>query len=341
MPIYKATGKKDGLQKYNIRINYMHNGDSKQLTRTAYGFEAAKDLERKLTDEVKNPETQPVKKMTVQQLYDKYIKAKQYEVRETTLDRYKQNYDYFVMPTFKNARIDKITPPMLEKWKLSMEEKDLSLSTKRQAFNAFRALFVYAIKMEYYFAKNPVSKMGNFKNNSEVKKEMDFYTVDEFIQFINKAKLQAEERQKKYRDLSEWDFYVFFNIAFYTGLRKGEIYGLTWNDIDGSYLSVKRSISQRLKGDDRILPPKNKASYRTLQMPLPLIQILKEHKKRQSHLENFKDSDIICGGKRSIRDTTLQRRSKQYATTAGIKTIRIHDFRHSHVSVLANENINI
>ena len=121
----------------------------------------------------------------------------------------------------------------------------------------------------------------------------------------------------------------------------GEIYGLTWNDINGAYLSVKRSISQRLKGEDRILPPKNKASYRILQMPLPLIQILKEHKKRQSHLENFTDNDIICGSKRSIRDTTLQRISKEYSRIAGIKTIRIHDFRHSHVSVLANENINI
>jgi len=42
-----------------------------------------------------------------------------------------------------------------------------------------------------------------------------------------------------------------------------------------------------------------------------------------------------------VRDTTVQRKNEKYAKMAGLKVIRIHDFRHSHVSVLANENINI
>jgi len=76
-------------------------------------------------------------------------------------------------------------------------------------------------------------------------------------------------------------------------------------------------------------------------MPLPLIRILKEHKKRQAQLKNFTDDYRICGAERSVRDTTVQRKNEKYAKMAGLKVIRIHDFRHSHVSVLANENINI
>ena len=69
MPIYKVDGKKDGLQKYNVRINYMtDSGQAKQFTRTAYGLEAAKDLERNLNDEIKNKEETVAKKMTVQKL---------------------------------------------------------------------------------------------------------------------------------------------------------------------------------------------------------------------------------------------------------------------------------
>ena len=50
MPIYKMDGKKDGLQKYRVRINYVDNaGKSRQIDRVAYGKEAAKDLERQLT----------------------------------------------------------------------------------------------------------------------------------------------------------------------------------------------------------------------------------------------------------------------------------------------------
>ena len=76
-------------------------------------------------------------------------------------------------------------------------------------------------------------------------------------------------------------------------------------------------------------------------MPLPLIQILSEHKKRQAQLAHFTEEYRICGGERSLRDSTVQNRNKLYAKLSGLHDIRIHDFRHSHVSVLANEGINI
>jgi len=342
MPIYKTKGKKDGLQKYNVRVNYISDsGDSKQLTRVAYGLEAAKELERRLNDEIKNKDEKPEIKMTVQQLYDEFMIAKRYEVRETTVDKYRQTFMYYILPTFKDVLIDQLTPRMLQEWKFVLEQKGLSLNTKKHAFGDFRSVFNYAIKMEYYHLKNPISKIGNFKDNMTINEEMNIYTADDFKKFINAAKLIAEDRQSKNRHLSEWDFYVFFNIAFYTGLRKGEIFALKWSDIKDTYLSVKRSIAQRLKGGDRETPPKNKSSIRTLQMPLPLIQVLKEHKERQAQLKNFKEDDRICGGKKIVRSTTVQRRNELYAGAAGLKLIRIHDFRHSHVSVLANENINI
>jgi integrase len=170
---------------------------------------------------------------------------------------------------------------------------------------------------------------------------MSIYTADEFTRFIDTAQGLAKEKEAGKHDLSEWDFYVFFNIAFYTGLRKGEIHALKWSDLDEAYLSVKRSITQRLRGDDRETPPKNKYSIRTLQMPLPLIEILDEHRKRQAQIGGFTDDFRICGRTRSLRDTTLQRRNELYATLSELKVITIHDFRHSHVSVLANEGINI
>ncbi|MCL2084844.1 MAG: site-specific integrase, partial [Oscillospiraceae bacterium] len=108
-----------------------------------------------------------------------------------------------------------------------------------------------------------------------------------------------------------------------------------------THLSVKRSVKQIRKGEDRETPPKNKSSYRSLQMPLPLIQVLDEHKKRQATLKGFSDDFRVCGGGAHIRDGTINHRNELYAETAGLPRIRLHDFRHSHVSVLANEGINI
>jgi integrase len=209
-----------------------------------------------------------------------------------------------------------------------MEQMKLSINTKKKAFIYFSALMNYAVKMDY-IQKNPFVKIGNFKDVLGIRPKMNFYTPQEFSNFITTAKEIAEERGKLHNDLSEWNYYVFFNIAFYTGLRKGEIHALKWSDIDGAYLTVSRSIFQKFHGEDAETAPKNKSSIRTLQIPLPLLQILNEQKKRQQRLHNFTEDFRICN---SIKDTSIQRKNKLYSSKAGLsKTIRIHDFRHPYV----------
>ena len=336
MPIYKVNGKKDGLQRYRVRINYLSDsGEPKQLTRIVYGDTNAKNLEMRLNNDIRNKIEQPIKKMTVQELFNEFIAIKKMEVKELTIVKITENFKFYILPTFKNCRIDKISIKMLQDWKIFMEEKKLALNTKTSAFIDFRAMLKYAIRMEY-INKNPFDKTINFKDKSTVKKNMDFYTVEEFKKFINKVREIAEKKEKNEKNLSEWNFYIFFNIAFFTGLRKGEIHALKWSDIEGKYLSVKRSISQRI--GDLETSPKNPSSIRILQMPTPLIKVLEEHKERYQQLHNFTDDFRICN---NIRNGTIQIKNKLYSTSAGVKTIRIHDFRHSHVSALANANINI
>ena len=345
MPIYKIGGKKnkEGLQKYKVRINYVgDDGQKKQMSRIAYGSEDAKDMERRLAAAIKNKDKDLlIRKISVKDLFDEYIEVKQYEIRESTLDKYKRNLQCYILPTFEKTRIDKISMTMIRDWKLSIEKKNLSVTTKRNVFGDFRALLNYAVKMDY-LPVNILLKAGNFRDNSAaVRPDMGFYTADEYKLFAKASKEIAMNKQVENNDLSEWDYYVFFSIAFYTGLRKGEIHALKWSDINGAYLSVRRSISQKLKGEDRETLPKNKSSIRTLQMPLPLIEILKEHKSRQGLLPRLNVDCRVCGIDKCLRDTTLEKRNKLYAEAAGIKKIRIHDFRHSHVSLLASEGINI
>ena len=184
-------------------------------------------------------------------------------------------------------------------------------------------------------------KYGNFKDALAIKQEIKFYIPEEFKKYIDIAKQSALEKEQKEKNLYEWNYYVFFNIAFYTGLRKGEIHALRWSDIDEKYLSVKRSINQKLHKRDTETPPKNRSSIRTIQIPLPLIKILNEHKERQKQLQNFSEDNRILGNDRSIRDTSIENRNKFYSSLAKVKRIRIHDFRHSHASLLANMGINI
>ncbi|MGN0107416.1 MAG: hypothetical protein ACI4A5_06965, partial [Hominilimicola sp.] len=135
MPIYKMEGKKDGKQKYRVRINYIdREGKSKQLDRVAYGKEEAKELERKLNRDLKE---ETVKKITLKELTGEFLNVKKYEVRESSLDKMKRRLEYYVIPTLGDYRIDKLNTPILQKWKTTVEEmktstgKPLSLRTKQ------------------------------------------------------------------------------------------------------------------------------------------------------------------------------------------------------------------
>lgn len=342
MPIYKMNGTKNGKQKYRVRINYVDNlGRSKQIERVAYGMAEAKELEMRMQYEVKE---KPVTcGITLQQLYNEYVRALSPEVRESTITGNKKVFERYVLESLGQTQIKKITAPIIQNWKNEIEDvrtsqgAPLSLRYKQNIYSIFRAVLNWGVKMDY-LSQNVLVKVGNFKSGLVTEKRtIGFYTAEEFKLFSAAAKEQAICGHS----LHDWDYYVFFSIAFYTGLRKGEIHALKWSDINGSLLNVSRSITQKLKGVDRETPPKNSSSIRTLQMPLPLMEILDEHKSRYKHFKGFTEDFRICGGTRSLRDTSVENKNQLFAKLAGIKKIRIHDFRHSHVSLLANEGINI
>lgn len=346
MPIYKMEGKKDGLQRYRVRVNYTDSaGKAKQTDRIAYGKEAAKALELQLRRDIKSERTRNI---TVRQLYDEYVNVKQYEVRENTMRTIHGRLELYVIPELGDCFLNDLTAVRLQRWKQKVEQscsyknpsQKISLIMKQNIYGAFRTMLNYAVRMEY-IAKNPLLTIGNFKNPYEMKKEMTFYTPEEFRKFIAAARRAAQSAENVNGSSHEWNFYVFFSIAFYTGLRKGEIHALKWTDIDGEILHVRRSIAQKMKGGDKETPPKNRTSIRDLQMPVPLIKTLEAHRRRQEEIHGFSEDFRICGGVRCLRNTTIQQRNVMYSETAGVKTIRIHDFRHSHASLLANSGINI
>ncbi len=335
MPIYKVEGKKNGLQKYRVIVSYKDtSGKHKKAERIVYGLPEAKTAEIELQKEYEKNSTNT--RYTIKQLAAEYLETKKFKVRETSFAKTEGNLNRYILPYLENNRLDRLTTTILQKWKTTIEKGNYSITHKQNVFSEFRALLNYAVKMEY-IVKNPLLTVGNFVDPYDITSNEDkihYYTAEEFKKYIACAK-------ENNTSITDWGYYVFFNIAFYTGMRKGEINALKWSDIENDKLYVRRSIAQKLKGGDRETPPKNKSSYRTLQIPLPLIKILNEHKERQMSLSNFSEDLRVCGGIRCLRDTSLSNRNKAFAKAAGLKVIRIHDFRHTHASLLVNEGINI
>ena len=338
MPITKTNNKKDGLQQYRVRINYVDQfGKPHNRAKLVYGLAEAKQAEKDLLEEI-GKEKPATARMTVQQLYDEYILAKENEVRYSSLVKIKNCITKGVLPTLSDKQIAKLTVKQMQEWKNETAKIGFAQTTLRNYYGEFRQMLNYAVKMGY-IPKSPLTIVGNFKESFELKPKdkIQYYTAEQFIKFITEAKKAAQEKGT----INEWSYYVFFNIAFYTGARKGEIYALKWSDIDGNIMHIRRSIAQKYGKGNIETPPKNKSSYRDLQIPAPLMEILLEQKERQLQDENFKEEYRICGGIDCIRDSTVTNKNVEYANKAGLPHIRVHDFRHTHATLLVNEGINI
>lgn len=334
MPIYKDGKNKneDGLQRYKVRVNYSDSqGNYKQLTRVAYGLQQAKQLEIQLQTQQK----EPTQGLTVQGLYELYYNAKKYEVRETSLDKTETAFRIHILDFLGKYKVSKINIQSLQKWKQYVNDKNLSVRTNKNLFSELRALLNWAVKHEYML-ENPISKVDNFRDayDTSIKDKLEYYTANQFKEYIAATLKHAEH-------IDNYSFYMFFMIAFYTGMRKGEINALKWSDIEGDKINVKRSIAQKLKGEDRETPPKNKSSYRTLQCPTALCIALEQQRLRHEKTTAVTDDLRVCGGERCLRDSTLDKHNRMYAKIAGLEHIKIHSFRHSHATVLANAGINI
>mgnify|MGYP000147955386 FL=1 len=182
----------------------------------------------------------------------------------------------------------------------------------RSIHSQLSAIFNHAVKY-YGLRENPCKKagcMGKKKN-----REMQFWTKEEYLKF-------AEVMMDK-----PLSFYAF-EMLYWCGIREGELLALTPADFDFEKRTVSITKSyQRLNGQDLITTPKTEKSNRVIQMPQFLVDEIQDYLKQ---LYNIQSNNRMFTVTKSYLHHEMDRGAKE----ANIKRIRIHDLRHSHVSLL-------
>jgi len=228
-----------------------------------------------------------------------------------------------------NLNIDKI-----KKWKIWLNEKELSLQTKKSIFNTFSSLMLYAVE-KYNLEYNPLKLVENFKekNDKVIEEEkVRFMTNEEYKLFINEV---------------DEEFKIIFHFLYETGCRKGEMTSLKWKNIDFENEKVKlnTTFSRKKNGGFMIANTKNgKSKY--IDISKNLINELKELYNKMKKIDDFSKEWFVFGGIKPISYTTLARKKEETFKrlkdqNINITQITIHEFRHSSASYMISNHIPI
>lgn len=241
-------------------------------------------------------------------------------IRETSMINKRNIVDSKLLPFFGEYKLDEITPAMIRQWQSAIIERNYSQSYTRSINVAMRSLFKFAEK--YYGMSNPARNSDPI-GTEKPKNEMLFWTKEEFGKVTNVMVTRHY--------CSE----VALKILFWTGMRSGELLALTLNDIDFAEktISITKTYA-RVRGEDRIHPPKTPRSRRKITVSDSLLEVIQEYVNK---LYDYQPTDRLF----PYTIDFLRYSMNTYSKKAGVKRIRLHDLRHSHASLLIDMGVDI
>lgn len=255
--------------------------------------------------------------MTFGDFYKRYKEDVQPKVRENTWRSKEYVIEQKILPYFKDLVMREITPRDILTWQnemrsLSTSEGNSFSGTYLRTMQAqLSAIFNHAVKY-YELPRNPAVLAGPLGQHHA--DEMLFWTKDEYMTFI------PAMANKTYS-------YMAFELLYWCGIRIGELMALTPADFDfdKNKLSITKSY-QRISGRDVITKPKTPKSVRMISMPE---NVALEMKDFLDSIYGIEPSDRIFVISKSYLHHEMDRGVK----ASGVKRIRLHDLRHSHVSL--------
>lgn len=255
--------------------------------------------------------------MKLSDFMEVYFADKQNELKERTMKNKKYMMQQHIVPYFGEQMMSEISAGQIIQWQNEMQSKGFSDAYLRMIQNQLTSLFTHASRI-YDLQINPckkVKRMGSDDNRS-----LDFWTTEEYQRFI-----QTIDPEDKY--------YIIFEILFWTGCRIGELLAFTKNDIDfeRNRISITKTY-YRTGRQDMITEPKTKQSVRIIEIP----EFLK------CEIQTFVERQYgLPGNERlfPIVQEAVQHKMKRHMELAGVKKIRVHDLRHSHVAYLIHKGI--
>ena len=254
--------------------------------------------------------------------------VRQYMATLGNQNKYSSIYDknnifrIYILPKYENTTIDKLTKEELYVW-----QDELWATKNPRNGNYFSYKYLAKIRGQFGTFLTWVEQRYGIHNNlnnvikpkrTQAKKEMCFWTRKQFDSFLS--------------IVDDPTYHALFTFMFYTGRRKGELFALSKSDIKKDGIVINKSLTRKTLDGNSFGITSTKANKTQL---IPICDIVKKE------IANYKGGDkFYFGGDNPLADNTVRRKFIEYTEKSGLPRIRIHDLRHSFVSMLIHLGAN-
>ena len=235
----------------------------------------------------------------------------------STVESYESMFTEHIVPFFGRRTIERVERRDIESFAAALERQGLAASTRINTLNQLSAIFDLAIVRGSVVA-NPVRGVPRPRGG----------TVDPDIRYLSMEEVEAVLRAIPEDELGAVERPLYL-VAVMTGMRRGELLGLRWGDIDweARRIRVRRSYVRGEFG-----PPKSRRSSRSVPLTDRLAGELQRHYERSPFRA---DEDLVFTHPGSRKPGTpldgsrVLKRFKSALARAGVHDVRFHDLRHT------------
>ncbi|GGJ59171.1 tyrosine-type recombinase/integrase [Deinococcus roseus] len=273
--------------------------------------------------------------MTLGTFLETWLKVKKHRVKaKTWLDYERMVRLHLLSLQVSGLHLKGLSPLHLEGVMLSLISKGSSPALLKAALRVLKVALGQAVDWQL-LTWNPASRI---KAPLKGQREMQVWTAEQTSAFLNFCQQHAPAR------------YALFHLAITSGMRRGELLGLHWQDIDFARGELWVTCSLVQEGSRAVLSdPKTLSSKRRIVLAEDTLQVLQDHRRMQKEAPSKKEPQqageegLVFPSKRGTFQVpnNLLKIFKKLMVAAGVPMIRFHDLRHTAASLLVRHGVPI
>ncbi|MGL5346919.1 MAG: tyrosine-type recombinase/integrase [Peptostreptococcaceae bacterium] len=317
---------------YIVYLEYKDKETGKKIQKNMGSYDKKRDASKKLTelkDTIYNDELIVPNTVSVRNFLADFLEKHKINLSITTYNCYKRICDKYIIPMLGSYKVEEIKPIHIQNYVddlvdiLSPQTIKIHINILNLAFKkAYRLRMIRENVVEYI----EIPRAKKFKNN--------IYNTESMVQLLKICKGSNLE--------------LPIYLASGLGLRISEILGLTWNNINFNENTITiEKITVRSNAKVILKEPKTESSSRTISAPKEIINLLKDHKKKQiesklkGEIKNNLNLIFFDKKENPIAQDVLSKNFNRFLKENSLSHIRFHDLRHSHVTLLINSKVPI